>query len=138
MSSHYTAHLLVLLWAAGVAIPAGDARAQEPAGPPTAELRTPPTKALAGRCGEWVKFTVTMVDDLPQGPMAAGELRTETATIWEGPYTEAVARDRTRAIAFLGAWGTTWVGGYHNTAYAREYFPPERVVRTRYEHDCRR
>jgi hypothetical protein len=113
---------------------AGGAAAQEHAGPAALQVRSA-AAPINGWCGEWVKFTVSMVDEQDSA-------RIETVTFWEGPITGTNvlerARLRVQSVAQLGAWGTGVVGGYHNGAYVREFYPGGRILRTRFEYDCRR
>lgn len=94
-----------------------------------------------GTCGIWVKWVGLSFasDDMLYSTLPQSSIQVTPIEFWRGPY--ASRTDAQTAIieaATLGAWGDTYVDGGHSTTYTREFFPPQRIARTRWESDCLR
>lgn len=109
----------------------------EPA--PTEAAPTAPVP-IGGRCGSFVVWTALHFDDDQTNgypaPTAAA-LRFQPIEFWSGPY----GSDRNRAVEWIatrGSWGSRVVDGFHHSGYLRDFYPPARIVRVRWVHDCLR
>jgi len=96
-----------------------------------------PEAPNAGVCSPYVKWRAIVFTDTRGEPWTVATLPIEVVEFW----TKVEAIDQastTMNVANNGAFGSTYVEGYHNTAYTKTFFPASRVLESRYEFDCLR
>lgn len=88
----------------------------------------------SGLCQSWVKWQVKVVVAEPYVKYTEGSIPVELVEFWSAPGTDI--RLTIEALAKNGAWGGSYVDGFHNNAYQRYFFPPSQIINLRYEFDC--
>ena len=101
------------------------------------EERKPPAEPKA-LCGSILKWTaLRFVDERRDQNVPQGMLEFQPVHFWTRPYAST---DEAKAAAIMvathGSFGTFYVDGQHNSAYTREFFPPQRVVSAEWEFSC--